>query len=89
MACPGRRRVLVWVAVVLMSVVVRAGGGGTPTEEDVHAQVLWVLGLMSRHILDIVVDWAPVDWANGAQVDVRLPEKRNFDLPGWVRGARG
>ena len=39
-----------WVALVLMSVVVSAGGGGKPMEEDVHAQVHWVVSLISRRL---------------------------------------
>ena len=72
MACPGRRRVLVWVVLVLMSVVVSAGGGGKPMEEDVHAQVHWVVSLISRR-LGILTCQAGCGGAGCARVTAVVP----------------
>mmetsp|Transcript_3562 Transcript_3562/g.7868 ORF Transcript_3562/g.7868 Transcript_3562/m.7868 type:complete len:333 (-) Transcript_3562:137-1135(-) len=67
MAFSERRRVLLWVALVLMSVVVSAAGGGKPTEEDVHAQVH---AAAVRHAVHRRVEGMATEAAKGVEAEM-------------------
>lgn len=76
MAFSERRRVLLWVALVLMSVVVSAAGGGKPTEEDVHAQVRIRLGAGCLALISRRLEFRLPGWVSQAETTQGRDDKR-------------